>query len=232
MENDVTEIDDTVKEYMKTLKGFKSLSKEEEHELLESYRKHNDVAARNKLITSNLKYACKLASGYRGRGIPFSELISEANDGLIHAIDEFDIERDVKLFSYAKWWIMQRMQDAIDKKNKYHMEDLPVDTESQTLNDDDVLIKECNRNEEFVDEIFNYEEPDTKKIITQLLDILGEREREIIKMYYGIGYSKSHNLEEVGEAFNLTKERIRQIIEKSFLKLRSEALLNCDCVYT
>ena len=96
------EIDAAVKQYFDSLSGFKTLTKEEEHELLREYRYHNDMNARNKLITSNLRYACKLANAYRDRGVSYSELISEANDGLLEAIDKFDIRQDVKLISYSK----------------------------------------------------------------------------------------------------------------------------------
>lgn len=224
---DITEIDESVKSYMESLKGFKSLTKKEEHELLNAYKKHNDVAARNKLITANLKYACKLASDYRGRGIPFSDLISEANDGLIHAIDEFDIKKDVKLFSYAKWWIMQKMQYAIDKKNRMHSDELPTEHDTQTLNDDDgVLTEELITDEQFIDSEFNTDDEDNKILINDLLDVLGKREREMIKMYYGMHpYNKELTLDEIGKIFKLTKERVRQIIEKSFTKIRSQALI-------
>jgi RNA polymerase sigma-32 factor len=77
------EIDSAVKQYYDSLSTFKSLTKDEEHELLKEYRYHNNLNARNKLITSNLRYACKLANAYRNRGVSYSELISEANDGLI-----------------------------------------------------------------------------------------------------------------------------------------------------
>ena len=58
---------------------------------------NGNLSSRNKLINSNLKYACSLANSYRGRGVDFSELISEANSGLIESIDRFDTKQNVKL---------------------------------------------------------------------------------------------------------------------------------------
>ena len=69
------EIDETVKSYYNSLKSCEPLSKLEEHELIKQYRLHNDIEARNKLITANLKYACQLANNYRNKGVSYSELI-------------------------------------------------------------------------------------------------------------------------------------------------------------
>ena len=226
MKNDINNIDEGIKQYMNSLKKFKPLTKQEEHDLIDSYRKHNDIAARNKLITANLKYACKIASEYRGKGLSFNDLISEANDGLMHAIDVFDNTRDIKFYSYAKWWVIQRIQAAIDEKFKNLCEDLPQPYEAQTLDEDDIVINEQVTDNLFIDEVFNYERIDKKEMISILLNVLNDREREIVKMYYGIDYNENYNLEEIGKYFGLTKERIRQIIEKSFLKLRTEALIN------
>ena len=70
------DIDDTSLFYMKTIKKYKSITKEDEKKLLFAYKHNNDIYARNYLINVNLKYACKLANKYRGRGFSFSELIS------------------------------------------------------------------------------------------------------------------------------------------------------------
>ena len=103
------DIDACAKSYMKDLKNFKPLNKDDEHSLIKSYKKNHDLDARNKLITSNLKYTCKIANKFRNRGIPFSYLISEANDALMYAIDKFDESKDVKIMSYARWWINQHL---------------------------------------------------------------------------------------------------------------------------
>ena len=114
MEPSYLEIDDGMKKYFKSLKHFKTLRKDEEHKLIEAYQKRKDNSARNKLIESNLKYTCKLANKYRGYGVSFDELIAEANDGLIEAIDNFDLSQDVKLITYSKWKSIQKMEKAIN----------------------------------------------------------------------------------------------------------------------
>jgi RNA polymerase primary sigma factor len=71
----------------------------------------------NRLIQSNLKFVVKIASRYQNRGLSLSELISEGNIGLIKAIEKFDPEKDIKLISYAIWWIKQRIMLAVSEKS-------------------------------------------------------------------------------------------------------------------
>lgn len=223
------EIDETVKSYYNDLKSCEPLTKSEEHELIKQYRLHNDIEARNKLITANLKYACQLANNYRNRGVSYSDLISEANNGLIESIDKFDLNQDVKLISYSKWWIMQKMQIAIAKKMQMPYSELPEDHDAplednenevsvktrQNLNEDTFLIE----NEENEDEMTNME------FIEKILSTVSERESDMINMYYGrCGYNES-TLEEIGKKYKLTKERVRQIIETAFRKIRTEAMV-------
>jgi RNA polymerase sigma-32 factor len=106
MDNKHLDIDECVENYFKNLKQFKPLKKEEERKLIEAYKLRNDISARNKLIEHNLRYACQLANGYRNKGLSFGDLISEANNGLIDAIEKYDVNQDVKLISYSKWWII------------------------------------------------------------------------------------------------------------------------------
>lgn len=226
------EIDSAVKQYFDSLAHYKTLTKEEEHELLVEYKQHNNLNARNKLITCNLRYACKLANAYRNRGVSYSELISEANDGLLEAIDKFDLRQDVKLISYSKWWIMQRMQNAIIKKNRMPASELPVDHEDQY--DDDledgegaVKVKQDAYDEDkfIVDDDNLEDEKNIKSFIENIMSILSDREADIINMYYGRCGYRENTLEDIGKKYNLTKERVRQIMESAFRKIRSESML-------
>jgi len=223
------EIDATVKSYYDNLKSFEPLSKSEEHELIKRYRLHNDIDARNKLITANLKYACQLANNYRNKGVSYSELISEANNGLIESIDKFDLNQDVKLISYSKWWIMQKMQIAISKKLQMPCSELPTDNEAPLEdNDDNVFIATNNNlnNDTFLtDDEETESEVNKIEFIERLLSTVSEREADMINMYYGrCGYKES-TLEEIGKKYKLTKERVRQIIETAFRKIRSESMV-------
>lgn len=223
------EIDETVKSYYESLKSCEPLTKTEEHELIRQYRLHNDIEARNKLITANLKYACQLANNYRNKGVSYSELISEANNGLIESIDKFDLNQDVKLISYSKWWIMQKMQIAISKKLQMPCSELPTDNESPLEdNDDNVYVvntRDISKDTFITEDEETEEEVNNMEFIEKLLSTLSDRESDMINMYYGRCGYKENTLEEIGKKYKLTKERVRQIIETAFRKIRSESMV-------
>ena len=78
-----------------------------------SYHDHDDVEAAHKMVTSHLRLVAKIAMGYRGYGLPLSELISEGNIGLMQAVKRFDPERGFRLATYAMWWIRASIQEYI-----------------------------------------------------------------------------------------------------------------------
>ncbi|MCD8480063.1 MAG: RNA polymerase sigma factor RpoD/SigA [Candidatus Cloacimonetes bacterium] len=79
--------------------------------------RNGDAEAMNRLIQANLKFVVKIAARYQNRGLSLSELISEGNIGLIKAIEKFDPDKDIKLISYAIWWIKQRIMLAVSEKS-------------------------------------------------------------------------------------------------------------------
>lgn len=224
MDNKHLDIDECVENYFKNLKQFKPLKKEEERKLIEAYKLRNDISARNKLIEHNLKYACQLANTYRNKGLSFSDLISEANNGLIDAIEKYDIKQDVKLISYSKWWIIQRMQAALERENKLPRETLEIESGEETFYNDEMYDE--NSCLEYEDNDFDYNEiMNNKYLIERITSQISDRERDIVYRYYGINLNERYTLEEIGKEYKLTKERVRQIIDKAMTKMRSEALL-------
>lgn len=224
MDNKHLDIDECVENYFKNLKQFKPLKKEEERKLIEAYKLRNDISARNKLIEHNLKYACQLANTYRNKGLSFSDLISEANNGLIDAIEKYDIKQDVKLISYSKWWIIQRMQAALERENKLPRETLEIESSEETFYNDEMY--EENSCLDYEDNDFDYNEiMNNKYLIERITSQISDRERDIVYRYYGINQNERYTLEEIGKEYKLTKERVRQIIDKAMTKMRSEALL-------
>lgn len=223
-------IDEGTRSYFNNLKDIKPLTKREERKLMLRYKNQNDINARNKLITSNLKYASQMASAYRDMGISYNELIAEANDGLIKAIDKFDISQDVKLISYAKWWIRQGIENAIKMKNRMPESDLPEDR-SLYFEGTDGDDKEERLDDAFAVENANDDDREKNEFIENLMEVLSPREADIINLYYGRRGKKAKTLEEIGEKYKLTKERVRQIMEKALLKVRSKCML-VDSKYT
>ncbi len=107
--------DKALQKYLNEIADINTLTREEEHELAVK-AKMGDMAATNKLIRSNLKFVVKISSHYQNRGLALSELISEGNMGLIKAIEKFDPYKEIKLISYAVWWIKQRILFALAEK--------------------------------------------------------------------------------------------------------------------
>jgi RNA polymerase sigma-32 factor len=89
------------------------LEPQEEYMLAKSWREHGDRAAAHKLVTSHLRLVAKIAMGYRGYGLPISEVISEGNVGLMQAVKRFEPEKGFRLATYAMWWIKAAIQEYI-----------------------------------------------------------------------------------------------------------------------
>ena len=89
------------------------LEPQEEYMLAKSWREHDDRAAAHKLVTSHLRLVAKIAVGYRGYGLPISEVISEGNVGLMQAVKRFEPEKGFRLATYAMWWIKAAIQEYI-----------------------------------------------------------------------------------------------------------------------
>ena len=99
--------------YLEKIKKFPLLSVEEEYMLAKSWQDRGDVKSAQKLVTSHLRLVAKIAMGYRGYGLPVSELVSEGNIGLMQAVKKFDPERGFRLATYAMWWIKASIQEYV-----------------------------------------------------------------------------------------------------------------------
>jgi RNA polymerase sigma-32 factor len=100
-------------QYLKEIRRFPLLEPQEEYLLARSSRQHGDRAAAHKLVTSHLRLVVKIAMGYRGYGLPISEVMSEGNVGLMQAVKRFEPEKGFRLSTYAKWWIRAAAQEYI-----------------------------------------------------------------------------------------------------------------------
>jgi RNA polymerase primary sigma factor len=201
------------------------------------------------LVEGNLRFVITVAKQYQNQGLDFSDLIAEGNLGLIKAIKNFDWDKNLRFISYAVWWIKQsilqslnenartirlptnvvqdlhRAKKEVDKKGGELDErftglpsmidlDMDINEEGDTLFD---VLK--NDEADMPDESFNTKDILKTKLLG-LLTCLDEREKTIIEDYFGLTGSP-RTLEDIGGDFNLTKERVRQIKEKSLRKLRN-----------
>jgi RNA polymerase primary sigma factor len=241
---------DEIKSYLKDIRKYADIiSKEEEAELTKRVL-NGDKKAREELIKANLRFVISIAKMYQNNGIPLSDLIAEGNLGLLKAIDKFDRTKGYRFISYAVWWIKQSIIESINEhsrniripvnqindylKAKKEVKDSDSDlvemfptTRSifDIVNEDgDELIDLIEDDGALMpDNQLNNNQTNLKSELEKLLNKLDDKERTIIKMYFGID-GEPMTLEAIGDEFGLTKERIRQIKSKSINKIRANAI--------
>lgn len=99
--------------YLAEIRRFPMLEPQEEYMLAKRWREHEDPDAAHRLVTSHLRLVAKIAMGYRGYGLPISEVISEGNVGLMQAVKRFEPDKGFRLATYAMWWIKASIQEYI-----------------------------------------------------------------------------------------------------------------------
>ncbi len=266
--------------YLQQIRKFPILSEQEENRLIAEFKNKGDLAAAQKLITSHLRLAAKIALTYRHYGLPMADLVSEANLGLMQAVKKFDQEKKVRLATYAIWWIKASIHDyilrswslvkigtvAAQKKLFYNLGRIKAKLglyENKELEPTVVkqIAKELVVNEQDVIEmnrriggdsslnvsVYNQSEDEKKekidmladnrqnienkiagrqeaaykrKILMQCLMQLNEREQYIIKNR--MLTDNPITLDEIGNKFNISRERVRQVEKRAFEKLSQE----------
>ncbi|MDC1053823.1 RNA polymerase sigma factor RpoH [Alphaproteobacteria bacterium] len=264
--------------YLQEIKKFPILTAEEEYMLAKRYKEHGDTEAAHKLVTSHLRLVAKIAMGYRGYGLPVTDLISEGNVGIMQAVKKFDPERGFRLATYAMWWIRAQIQEyvlhswslvkigttAAQKKLFFNLKKLKnqlssIDSGNLSPENAREIASRLNVKEAEVldmdnrlfsgDQSLNVqvgEEGDTewqdmlvdsndtqdnilannnellfrKKIFEQALEVLNDREKQIITLRKL--KDKPIKLEELSKKFNISRERVRQIEEKALEKLQKQ----------
>ena len=262
--------------YLQEIKKFPILTAEEEFMLAKRYKEHGDSDAAHKLVTSHLRLVAKIAMGYRGYGLPVTDLISEGNVGIMQAVKKFDPERGFRLATYAMWWIRAQIQEyvlhswslvkigttAAQKKLFFNLKKLKnqlISIDSGNLSPENVReiatrldVKEAevidmnNRlyggdqslnvkvskeaETEWQDMLVDQNEIQgdilekknemsyRKKIFKKALEVLNEREKEILTLRKL--RDKPLKLEELSVKFNISRERVRQIEQKALEKLQ------------
>ena len=105
--------DDSLALYLKEIKKFPLLSKEEEVDLANKLNQEGDADSAHRLVTSHLRLVAKISMGYKGYGLPLSDLIAEGNIGLMQSVKKFDPDKGFRLATYAIWWIKAAIQEYV-----------------------------------------------------------------------------------------------------------------------
>ncbi len=270
--------EDGLRGYLMKIRQFPVLSAEEEIDLVREFKEKGNLQAAQKLITSHLRLAVKIALTYRHYGLPMADLISEANIGLMQAVKKFDMSKNVRLSTYAMLWIKAALNDfvlrswslvkigtvAAQKKLFYNLgrikarlgiydnkelepevvkkiaQELVVDERdvvemNRRIGGDSSLNVMVGKDDDSVEAIdlladktqnieANYlrkEEAALKRrILLQALSKLNEREQYIVKNR--MLTETPETLDEIGEKFQISRERVRQIEKRAFEKLSAE----------
>lgn len=226
----VDDSEKSISSYFNEIKYNKPLSKMEEKILWEKFHKFKDLSAREKLISANLKFVPTVAKQFKGCGLPYADIIEEGNIGLIKAIDRFNPKKDNKVISYAVWWIRKTIMEAIEKRGVLDTDNIddfynPITSEDKKKQND-TNINNITYNEiKYFDNENIKNSLNMKEIVEELFDGVPERERCIISDYYGLYGDNPKTLDEIGLDVNLTRERVRQLNEKTLKKMRANALV-------
>jgi len=265
--------------YLSEIRKFPILTAEQEYMLAKRYQEHEDPEAAAQLVSSHLRLVAKIAMGYRGYGLPVSDLISEGNVGLMQGVKKFEPDRGFRLATYAMWWIKASMQEfilrswslvkmgttAAQKKLFFNLrrmkkqleayEDSDLRPEDVTKIATDLGVPEqevINMNRRMMmggdaslnvslrggeegsgewqdwltddrplqdETVADMQESQMRMaMLSEAMESLNERERHILTERRLT--EKPQTLEELSQAYNVSRERIRQIEVRAFEKLQ------------
>lgn len=272
--------------YLREIRRFPMLEPQEEFVLAKRWREHRHREAAHKLITSHLRLVAKTALGYRGYGLPISEIVSEGNIGLMQAVERFEPDRGFRLSTYAIWWIKAAIQEYIlrswslvkigtttnQKKLFFNLrkaksaisaldegdmrpDQVKLVATRLSVNEQDVvdmnrrlggdaslnaLVRQTGDSDEWQDWLIDGSESqeiqlaqseqseNRQKALGRALTVLNGRERCIFEARRLA--DKPRTLEELADAFGVSRERVRQIEVRAFEKVQKAVKKECTAI--
>jgi RNA polymerase primary sigma factor len=232
------ETSDTLPMYFRSIRKLEPLSKEREQELAIRIEA-GDREAVNELVTHNLKIVVTISNRHVGQGLSIDDLIQEGNIGLYEAATKFTSAHEGRFINYASFWIRKRLNEAVAQLGRVvripHNQEYdiykikmqggetpnlrPIELDSPIGEDSDETV--ADRILGSVPEIeIEHNAEYQSAFINASLSILKDRDREIIKMYFGIGYDYAIPTDSIADKFGMTQIRICQIVKASINKMK------------
>jgi RNA polymerase primary sigma factor len=236
----------TLSAYLRGIAKLPRVTVDQERDLGRRIREGGDQSAVTELVEANLRFVVSYAKRYRGLGVSFLDLIHQGNLGLIEAARRFDPSRNVKFITYAVWWVRESMTHVLADQTRafsfppklfsamyrvpgggadVSLSD-PVghgraghsDTRARELGDllaqdgvppiEEAMIRQADRDE-----------------VTAALGDLDGKERDVVRLRFGLGDDRPRTLQQIGDQLCLSRERVRQIESRAKEKLRRSARL-------
>src|SRR6266851_671541 len=203
--------------YLAEIRKFPMLEPQQEYMFAKRWREHDDREAAHHLVTSHLRLVAKIAMGYRGYGLPISEVVSEGNVGLMQAVKRFEPDKGFRLATYAMWWIKASIQEYILRSWSLVKMGTTANQKKLFFN-----LRKAKSKISALDEGDLH--PDQVKLIAKRLgvtdqDVLNPRERRIFEARRLA--EEPMTLEDLAAEFGVSRERVRQIEVRAFEKVQS-----------
>lgn len=186
--------------------------------------KAGDVKAQQLLVKSNLRFAVQVAKQYQGMGLEIEDLIQVANLGLFEAVKRFDPTRGIKFISFAVWYVRAELQKALNDlsrvvripshKTMTEGKDFSTLSTSKKVGDDEDSETYADRYLSGEQSKPKHEVTDLKELLNVALNSLKPKQRDAVKMFYGIDRDYAMHMEHIAEELNVTGERARQLVRQ------------------
>jgi RNA polymerase primary sigma factor len=239
----------TLTAYLREIAKLPRLSVDEERALTHRIHDERDEAAVTRLVEANLRFVVSFAKRYRGLGVSFLDLIHEGNLGLIEAAHRFDPSHNVKFITYAVWWVRESMMHVLADQTRafsfppklfFTLHRVPGGGADVSLSEPVRMGRASGRRGGSSTELGDLlaqdsitpieeemiHQADLAELQAALCDLDG-KEREVVRLRFGLEDDEPRTLQEIGDRLHLSRERVRQIESRAKEKLRRSAKLRC-----
>ncbi len=237
----------TLTAYLREIAKLPRLTVDEERALTHRIHDDRDEAAVTRLVEANLRFVVSFAKRYRGLGVSFLDLIHEGNLGLIEAAHRFDPSHNVKFITYAVWWVRESMMHVLADQTRafsfppklfFTLHRVPGGGADVSLSEPVGFGGASGRHGGSATELGDLLEQggvtpieeemirraDLAELQAALRDLDG-KEREVVRLRFGLEDDEPRTLQEIGDRLHLSRERVRQIESRAKEKLRRSAKL-------